>query len=255
MEWDDSGPFQQSTAYAVAAAACGARIGRGVFDGVQVQWLDRRGVRLISRSEAARGVLRRLARHAGVTVATGRVQGWGLVPLLTDRFVALWDVRADPAVLRAGMDAKWRGHLTSAERSIRVQRGGKACLPTLVEHEGAQRMARGYRALPAAFALALPEASLRLWEWRHGGAIQAAMCFVRHGDWATYHISWASDVARGYAVHQVMLWRAVCALRDEGVRVIDLGDVNTDAAPGLARFKLGTGAGLVAVGQTAWVLP
>jgi hypothetical protein len=185
-------------------------------------------------------------------VATSVAQGWGLVPVLTDRFVALWDVAAEPAVLRAGMDAKWRGHLTQAEGQVRVRRGGKACLAALLAQEGAQRRLRGYRALPAAFALALPGESLRLWQWRHGGALQAAMCFVRHGDWATYHLSWASDVARAHAVHQVMLWQAVCALRDEGVRCVDLGDVNTDDAPGLARFKLGTGAGLVSVGKTAW---
>jgi hypothetical protein len=252
---DQSGPFQQSDVYAVAATACGARVGQGVFDGMRVQWLDRCGLRLISRSDAPLGVLRRLARHAGVTVATGPVQGWGLVPLLTDRFVALWDIAAEPAILRAALDAKWRGHLTKAEAGIRVQHGGKGCLATLLEHEGALRAARGYRALPAAFARALPRESLRLWEWRDKGLTQAAMCFVRHGSWATYHISWASDVARGRAVHQVMLWQAMCALRNEGVQVVDLGDVNTDAAPGLARFKLGTGAGLVAVGKTSWVIP
>lgn len=255
MDWDESCAFQQSTPYAVAAAACGARIGRGVFDGVQVQWLDRRGVRLMSRSDAPGCVLRRLARHAGVTVATGKAQGFGLVPVVTDRFVALWDLATAPADLRAGMDAKWRGHLTKAEKDVRLRAGGKACLAALLAHEGAQRSARGYHALPAAFAHALPGESLRLWEWRQGGVMQAAMCFVRHGDRATYHISWASDVARGRAVHQVMLWQAACALRNEGVRWLDLGDVNTDAAPGLARFKLGTGAGLVSVGKTAWVLP
>lgn len=248
---EESGPFQQSDVYAVAARALGAYVGRGAFDGVQAQWLDRRGLRLISRSDASRAVLRRLARHAGVTVATGHAQGFGLVPLLTDRFVALWDVQADPPVLRAAMDGKWRNRLTSAD--VRVQRGGN--LGDLLAREAAQRSARGYRVLPAAFTRALPPGALHLWQWRHGGALGAAMCFVRHGDWATYHIGWASDAARKCAVHQVMLWQAVCALRDEGVRVVDLGDVNTDAAPGLARFKLGTGAALVSVGKTAWVLP
>jgi Acetyltransferase (GNAT) domain len=250
---DMSGPFQQSHAYAVAAGALGARIGRGVFDGVQVQWLDRHGLRLISRSAAPRGVLRHLARHAGVTVATGAAQGFGLVPLMTDRFVALWDVAAAPAALRAAMHGKWRNRLTVVEGSVRVRRGGD--LGALLAQEVAQRAARGYRALSPAFTMALPGQALHLWEWRHGGTLGAAMCFVRHGDWATYHLGWASDAARGRGVHGVMLWQAAMALRAEGVRVIDLGDVNTDHAPGLARFKLGTGAALVRVGQTAWVLP
>jgi Acetyltransferase (GNAT) domain len=251
MEWDDSCAFQQSTPYAMAAAACGARIGRGVFDGVQMQWLDRRGVRLISRSDAPAGVLRRLARHAGVTVATGAAQGWGLVPILTERYVALWDVRADAVALRAGMAGKWRNRLTAAD--VRVRRGGD--LAALLAHEAALRAMRGYRSLPAAFTQALPKDALHLWEWRHAGQMQAAMCFVRHGTWATYHVGWGSDAAKGRGVHGVMLWQAALALRAEGVQTIDLGDVNTDDAPGLARFKLGTGAALVSVGKTAWVLP
>ena len=37
--------------------------------------------------------------------------------------------------------------------------------------------------------------------------------------------------------------------------MMDLGGVNTDHPPGLARFKLGAGAKVVSVGKTAWVLP
>jgi hypothetical protein len=247
----DHEPFQQSAVYAVAARAMGARVGSSLFDGCRVQWLDRPGLRLISRSDAPKAVLRRLARHGGVTVATGLAQGVGLVPLLTDRFVALWDVTAAPAALRAALHGKWRNRLTSAD--VRVQRGGD--LAAVLQQEGAQRATRGYRALPAAFTQALPRDALHLWQWRQAGQMQAAMCFVRHGNWATYHIGWATDVARRHGVHQVMLWQAAMALRDEGVRMIDLGDVNTDAAPGLARFKLGTGAALTPVGKTAWVLP
>jgi hypothetical protein len=52
-----------------------------------------------------------------------------------------------------------------------------------------------------------------------------------------------------------MLYRAACALREEGVRWLDLGSVNTEDAPGLARFKLGTGAALRRLGHTLLVLP
>ena len=44
-------------------------------------------------------------------------------------------------------------------------------------------------------------------------------------------------------------------LRAEGVRWLDLGSVDTEAAPGLARFKLGTGAALKRLGATCLVLP
>ena len=49
--------------------------------------------------------------------------------------------------------------------------------------------------------------------------------------------------------------QAALALRDDGVRWLDLGTVDTDVAPGLAHFKLGTGAELRQLGATVWVLP
>jgi hypothetical protein len=52
-----------------------------------------------------------------------------------------------------------------------------------------------------------------------------------------------------------MLLQAVEALRAEGVLWLDLGQVDTEAAPGLARFKLGTGADLRRLGATCLVLP
>jgi lipid II:glycine glycyltransferase (peptidoglycan interpeptide bridge formation enzyme) len=38
-----------------------------------------------------------------------------------------------------------------------------------------------------------------------------------------------------------MLWRAIEALREKGVRVLDLGGVNTQRSAGIARFKMATG--------------
>jgi hypothetical protein len=52
-----------------------------------------------------------------------------------------------------------------------------------------------------------------------------------------------------------MLARAAEALAAEGLRWLDLGTVDTEAAPGLARFKLGTGARLRRLGATCLVLP
>ena len=260
-QWDEGAEacFAQSTAYAVAAAA-GARVGRAVLDGVQVQWLDRRGLRYVPRGGVGRAGLRWLARHGGVTLAVPElgVRGFGVVPLISPQHVAIWDLRAEPAALLAGMAGKWRNRLVSAD--VRVGGGqagaGRAgCLEALLVAEQGQRGAKGYKGLPAAFTRALPAAALRLWEWRHGGQVQAAMCFVRHGRGASYHMGWAADAARARGVHGVMLWQAALALRAEGVERLDLGLVNHEAAPGLARFKLGTGAECRALGATVWVLP
>ncbi len=245
-------PFQQSAVYAAAVATCGAT----------VRWLDdvlaveRGRVRLISRVGGLdRAGLRRLAQWPGLTVATPEVgvSGFGLVPLVTPLHHAVWALEPD---LRAGMAGNWRGSLRQAERAeLRVRRGDGDTLSALIASEAIQRLERRYQALPEGFSRALPEGALRLWEWRQAGEMQAAMCFVVHGASATYHLGWGSGVARAAGVHGLMLVRAAEALRAEGVRWLDLGSVDGDRAPGLARFKLGTGAGLRRLGATCLVLP
>jgi hypothetical protein len=245
-------PLQQSPAYAAAAAACGARV--RWMDGVLA--VERGRVRLVSRvSGLDRANLRRLARWPGVTVITpeAEVGGVGFVPLVTPMHHAVWSLDGD---LRARLWGKWRNRLVAAEgKGVRIRRGGQTTLEDLILAEAIQRKLRGYRALPAGFTRALAKENLRLWEWRESGRMGAAMCFVVHGASATYHLGWGSDGARAAGVHGVMLMQAAEALRTEGVRWLDLGSVDSEAAPGLARFKLGTGAALRRLGATCLVLP
>lgn len=245
-------PFQQSAVYAAAAGACGARI-RWLGDALAT---ERGRLRVMSRvvGQDLAG-LRRLARWPGLTVVTPEtdVAGFGLVPLVTPMHHAVWRLGPD---LRAGMTQTWRNDLRQAERAgLRVRRGTGATLAALIAAEAAQRAERRYQALPPSFSQALPGDALRLWEWRQGGAMQAAMCFVVHGRSASYHLSWGSDVARVAGAHRPMLVAAAEALWAEGVRWLDLGSVDTERAPGLARFKLGTGAELRRLGATSLVLP
>ena len=263
-DFDGFVPFQQSEPYAVAARAMGARAAWRDLACGRALVLERGRLRSVFRGPVwAAGVmpaerrrdLRRLARWLGATVATPEdpVTGLGLVPLLTPLHHAIWDLRSD---LRAGLAGNWRASLMRSERAgLRVRRGGRATLEALMSAEATQRRARGYRALPSGFSRALPEADLRLWEWRQAGAMQAAMCFVVHGSSATYHLAWGAEAARSAGVHGLMLFRAAEALAAEGVRWLDLGSVDTEAAPGLARFKLGTGARLKRLGPTLLVLP
>lgn len=250
-------PFQQSHPYAAAVASCCARV--SWLEG-EVLAVERGRVRLISRISGHDGArLRRLARWPGLTFVTPEegVAGFGLVPLVTPMHQAVWaigpDLRRD---LRTGMARNWRGHLRQAERAgLQVRRGGASVLEALIAAEAVQRAQRRYQALPMGFSRALPRDALRLWEWRQDGALQAAMCFVVHGTSASYHLSWGSEVARVAGVHALMLVQAAEALRAEGVRWLDLGSVDTEKAPGLARFKLGTGAVLKRLGATCLVLP
>ncbi|NHB77280.1 GNAT family N-acetyltransferase [Rhodobacter calidifons] len=257
-------PFQQSAPYAAAMQAFGARIRWVDGQGRPVLMLERGRLRLISRvriegqgaaSADRREALRRLARWPGLTIATPEteVRGVGLVPLVSAAHHAIWALGPD---LRAGLTGKWRNRLGAAERTgVEPRPGNRATLARLIAAEASQRRQRGYRGLPPAFVEALPPSSLRLWEWRHAGEMAAAMCFVVHDGSATYQLGWGDAAARQAGVHALMLTRAAEALRAEGLRWLDLGLVDTERAPGLARFKLGTGARLHRLGATALVLP
>lgn len=265
MDLDDPFlPLQQSAAYAAAMRHCGARVHEADLGVGRALVVERGRLRLCSRGPVwapgtplaeQRRALRRLARWPGLTVVTPEdgMAGFGLIPLITPLHHAVWTLTPD---LRAGMAGKWRNRLLAAEGAgVRVRQGGADTLNRLIAAEAVQRQARRYAALPAGFSLALGQTDLRLWEWRQGGRMAAAMAFVVQGTTATYHLGWASDAARRAGVHAVMLTRAAEGLRTEGVRWLDLGSVDSEAAPGLARFKLGTGAVLRRLGATMLVLP
>lgn len=256
-------PFSKSAAYALAAAACAARVFTADLGIGSAQVVQRGRLRLMWRGPVwesgtpndHRRALRRFARWPGLTIATPEapLSGLGLVPLVTPTTHAIWDLSGDP---RARRDGKWRNRLVMAEGAgLMLRRDRPGALDRLLQREGVQRQARGYQSLPADFSRALPSPDVQLWEWSHAGELAAAMCFVRHGTSASYHLAWGTLAARQAGVHPVMLWRAAIALRGQGVRWLDLGSINTEAAMGLARFKLGTGAEVKRLGATLLVLP
>ncbi|GHC45234.1 hypothetical protein [Neogemmobacter tilapiae] len=251
-------PMAQSWDYGQAMAVLGARVRRFVFGETIAQVLERPGLRLVNRGPLgprAGPMLRRLARHWGVTLATPEhaLPGWGRMPLITPRHQAIWRLDPDADAMRGNLSAKWRNRLLRAEeRGLRITHGQVASLNELLTAEAIQRQQRGYRALPGAFAIHWPGEKLLL-EWREGGQMQAGMLFLRHGAWASYHIGWASDRGRAVFAHGPMLWKAARILSDQGISTLDLGTVDS-ANPGLAHFKLGTGAELRALGPTVWAV-
>ena len=244
----DAPPLQQSPAYGAAMAALGARV-RQIGP---VQVIERPGLRLIQRAALTLPEVRRLARFPGATVLTAPVKGVGLVPLVTPRFHAEWDLTPEPEALRAGLQGKWRNALRRGE-GLHLGQDDPRALTDLLTQEAAQARNRRYRSLPAAFVAHWPGPRLLL-HLRHKGVLEAAMLFLIHGAAATYHIGWTSEAGRARQAHRTMLWRAALHLRAAGVRRLDLGPVDS-SNPGLARFKLGTGAQLADLGPTSLVLP
>ena len=211
-----------------------------------------------------RAALRSLARAAAPLVVVperAAAGGWGTVPLLTPRHVALLDLGRDADRLRAGLHGKWRNRLVRAEEAgmrVRLGPAGPAEVASLLTRDAAQQTARGYRALPARFThswLAGDPAGALYAEARHRGEQIAAMLFLLHRPWASYHVGWSGPEGRRLNAHNLLLWRAALRLKAEGYGMLDLGDVNTEDAPGLARYKIGTGARVAVLGATSLMLP
>lgn len=256
--------LRQSWGYGAAMQRYGAKVGRAVIgDCAVVQVVARRGIRLIQQGPVwlrpledgqKRRILRRLARAGAVTLATpdAPLAGLGLMPLITARTYAEW--RLDAHDLRAGLHGKWRNRLLRAEADVRptLLKDDKS-LGFLIAQESVQRRARGYQNLLGEMALNWDRRLVM--GWRAAGMVQAGMVFLIHGSSASYHLGWASPMAKQAFAHGPMLWQAGLALRAQGVSCLDLGDVNTEAGAGLARFKLGTGAVARAHGATMLVFP
>ncbi|MDF2142320.1 hypothetical protein [Paenirhodobacter sp. CAU 1674] len=272
--------LQQQWSYGQIARAGGRDLRRLVLSCAGrriglVQAVGRSGLWLVSRgpvwragvgADQARAGLRALARHLpGVLIATPEVPaaGFGLIPLVTPRHQAIWRLGPEPATLRAGLDVKWRNRLGAAERS------GIAVVADpdpgwLLQAEADQRRVRGYGGVPGDFVTAwgrgarggvLALAALGPTASAQAGENLAGVVFLRHGSGATYQIGWSGAAGRACGAHNLLLWQAALMLRGQGVRWLDLGDVNSGAGAGLMRFKLGTGAEVLSLGATSLVLP
>ncbi|MEI6384001.1 MAG: peptidoglycan bridge formation glycyltransferase FemA/FemB family protein [Betaproteobacteria bacterium] len=170
--------------------------------------------------------------------------------VMTGYATVMIDLTQSTDDLRAALDSKWRNRLAAAESSeLKVQRMGvlTAQYRWLLEMEIAQRTARGFQGLPIpfidAYILARKQANQTVLNLRAdvGRDRVAAMMFLIHGQAATYQVGWSNDQGRDLNAHNLLLWHAILALKERGVRFFDLGGINTQRSAGIARFKIGTG--------------
>lgn len=157
--------------------------------------------------------------------------------------------------LRDRMHVKWRNRLTTASKQgVEIRRSKSLTrLNWLLDKDRRQQKQRRYRALPTAFTRAWQDAdpnSVTLLTADTGSDPMAAMLFLSHGSTATYHIGWTSDEGRAHSAHHQILALAADHFADQGVRRINLGLIDTENTPGLARFKLGAGASPKQTGGT-----
>lgn len=183
----------------------------------------------------------------------------GAVPLFSPGHIARLDLSRSPERRRAALHQKWRNRLRHAEtQGLRLTRQNMPVDPNhwLLTADCAQQSQRGYRSWPLALTLAYAQANTgmaKLFQAFDGKEPVAAILVLRHGRDATYHIAHTTARGKALSAHNLLMWEAMSWLSAQGCKTLDLGLINTEDAPGLARFKLGTGASLHRLGGT-WVI-
>ena len=273
------GAWQQHWAYGAACEALGSKVLRFEFrDGARItgaaQAIHRRVLGCFDAVVCTRGpvwtedadpghrseVLAALRRR----LPFGRLRGFFTTPdagdeekpvlasarlaqVMTPYATATIDLTRPLDALRAAMHQKWRNRLVAAEAAgLRIGRADKhpRLYHWLLEAEHAQQKANRYQALPVALVPAWQSAGggVRVLTATHEGEIVAAMLFLIHGHKATYHIGWSDRTGKRLNAHNLLLWSAIRKLKGSGLAELDLGGLNTEDIPGIARFKLGSGA-------------
>jgi len=271
-------PLHQSATYAAVLAsfgctcalaelrAQGALIGRArIFSRragpLRLAWLPRGPVWSAASSAQQRvhaiAALPRAAPWRALWAISddGQYPGCG-IPVSRALQMAELDLAPSKASRRAALHGKWRNRLKRAEASglgITARPLDVARDAPLLALEAAQRRTRGYSGLPGAFtarrAKIAPDDTLMMIA-SEAGTPAAFMLMVMHGDGASYLTGWSGARGRALNAHTLLLWRAACTLAELGHTRLDLGRIDPARAPGLARFKLGTGAEIRHVGAT-----
>jgi len=166
---------------------------------------------------------------------------------MTPYTTAELDLTQPVSVMRASMQQKWRNRLVAVERAgLTVRRIDQRAelYEWLLEKEAEQQRSAGYAALSPLLVPAWQQAGgdLRIYSAERDGEPVAAMVFLVHGQRATYHVGWSGAEGKKLNAHNLLMWTAMTRLPKVGVERLDLGGLNTDNVPGIARFKLGTGA-------------
>ena len=277
-------PLQQSWGYGSAAKDLGAKVTRlGIYDDdgerliAIAQLTHKKIAKLVALSLCMRGPL-----WLGDVSEAQKTQAYRA--LRKHRFYSLWmpespddkalhaakakrvmtgyhtvmlDLSQELDSLRAKLDGKWRNRLVAAEgEKISIKRLTQAAdYRFVLKAETVQSSAKHYAALSPAFVplyqMQLGDKAVLALEARSNHTPIAAIICLLHDGCATYHIGWSNAEGKQRSAHNLLLWRAMTALKARGVRWLDLGGVNTEAeGAGIARFKIGTGGQVVSLDGT-----
>ena len=264
-------PLQQDPRFGATLARLGAAVDTLRLPGAApVLRLRRFGLNFVSRgpvwmtdggdrAATLRAAPIRLMNDEATGDAVLRCAGFRQV--MTPAHVAELSLKGTPTDRVTAMRGKWRNIWRKAQNGpLRIARAefDPDKHRWLLSEDLAQQQVKRFRALPQALLLAYatqnPGDVITFTAYIRNEPV-AAMLFILHAPVATYHIGWAGPQGRTHAAHYALLTAAADHLADRGFIRLDLGTVDTDNTPGIARFKIGSGAVIRPLGGTWAKLP
>ncbi len=258
-------PLQQHPDFGAALRSLGAKVNQIDIDGaVPTQVIKRYGVVFAPRGpiwdvENVRALRQSPLRIINAERPSDIYRKAGFRLLMTPAHVAELCLRDVNWMAQA--HGKWRNAWRKSQKANLVLHRARFDVAThawLLIKERTQQRRKKYRALPHeiihAYAASAPKNAIVFTAGR-GEDCVAAMLFLRHGQVATYHLGWSDQVGRDTNAHYALMKSAAEYFRRKGVTRLDLGTVDTENAPGLARFKIGSGAQVRHLGGTWLRIP
>jgi hypothetical protein len=185
------------------------------------------------------------------------MRSMGMRRMVTGYSTVWLDLRPDEDKLRGGLHGKWRNALVAAEQAglrVRAAERNRAFEEAMVAYDQFRRKQR-FIGPPGDLIRQMhggagKAGNVRVWEAFQAKTPVAGIAMARHGASATYLAGWTGAAGRDANAHNLLLWRAITALRQSGTHWLDLGGLDTQTSPGIARFKLGLGGELATLSGT-----
>jgi len=159
--------------------------------------------------------------------------------------------------LRKNLDGKWRNQLKRAEQaSIDLKIGKTDELFSWLMNQYKQLMKdKSFKGPSVDLYKDLHRAKKKdmhvFQAWFEGKAV-AGLLIVQHGRSCTYQVGWNSQTGRKIYANNLLLWKAVIDMKKRGCTWFDLGGIDEQNTPGIAKFKRGLrGEEYTSVGE--WV--
>lgn len=190
------------------------------------------------------------SREGQVEAKSFQEIGYRLDESLSGWASARVDLSQPVGTLRGQLQQKWRNCLNKAEKLGLVVESGSGTLLFEDFLAAYSRMLADRRyhssVTPALLsclqALLPPERKLWVLVARQGEHALGGVLIARYGEAAEYLAGSVNEDGRRLNAGQLLLWRALCEMKDRGYRWFDLGGMDPERTPsGIFHFKAGVG--------------